>query len=225
MAFIAFVTISSYVACTKEDLTSTSADTVLDAVTDESLNALESRGSLGAKGCYDLVFPVTIKFADGSTKAIPNQDSLRKAVKGYCKRKDSTQATRPTFVFPIQVTAEDGSVITVNSEDELKTLKAACKKNVDSLHAGRKHDTLCFSIVFPIQVKKADSSIVTINSKEDLKALGNGERGRGRGHGKHHGLESQLQIVFPITIKKADGTTETIASKEALKAAREACSN
>jgi hypothetical protein len=216
-------------ACNKEDLTDSDN---LEARSDETLFALEQRGNLGRHGCYDLVFPVTIKFSDGSQKTITSQDSLRKAAKAFHQANPGVKRERPDFVFPISVIAEDGAVIVVNSKEELLELKKSCIKNhLDSLfkndslrHRGfPRHDSTCFTLVFPIQVKKADGSVVTIASKEELKSLAKGEKGQGRHHGRKHGVANQLELVFPVTVTKSDGTTASVASKEDLKALRESC--
>lgn len=218
-----------FLACDKESLST--PDSILEAV-DETMYALEQRGNLGKHGCYDLIFPVTVKFTDGTTKNVISQDSLKKAIKAWHMTTNSKKREKPSFVFPIQVTAEDGALITVDSESELKDLKKACmKKGLDSLfhrdsvhHKGfPKHDSICFTFVFPISVKKADGSIVAVANTTELKTLLHAEKKVGRGHGKQHGLINQLQIVFPINVKKADGTTAIIQDKDALKLLRESC--
>lgn len=230
-ATLAVITMYGFVACNKEDLTSTSLDAT-EALTDESSYALEQRGNLGKHGCYDLVFPLSIKFSDGSVVNLTSQDSLRKAIKAWHIANGSRKHERPDFVYPIQVIAEDGSIIDVADQAALMTLKAACRKDhLDSLHhrdsinhhGFPRHDTLCFTLVFPIQVTKEDGSVVSVDTQEELKSLTQGEHRKGRGHGRKHGLQNQLNLVFPVSVKKSDGSILTIGSKEALKALREGC--
>lgn len=218
-------------ACNTEDLGSNAMGDV-DALTDESTYALEQRGNLGRHGCYDLVFPLSIVFSDGSKVEVTSQDSLRHAIRAWHLANGGTKREKPDFVYPIQVIAEDGSVIDVADKAALSALREACHKtHLDSLcrrdslhHSGfPKHDTLCFTLVFPIQVTKADGTIITINNPEDLKVQAKDEHKRGRGHGKKHGLTNQFQLVFPVTVKKSDGSTITVNSKEELKALREGC--
>lgn len=229
IAFSAMIFTLGFVACDKESLSTN--DTTVNAV-DETIYALEQRGNLGRHGCYDLIFPVTIKFTDGTTKTVTNQDSLRKAVKAWHLATGTTKRDRPGFVYPIQITAEDGSLITVNTDAELADLKAACKKRgLDSLfhrdslhHKGfPKHDSICFTFAFPISVKKADGTVITISNVTELKTVLHAEKKGGRGHGRKHGVLHQLEIVFPVTVTKADGSTAVINDKDALKALRESC--
>jgi hypothetical protein len=231
MAGLAIITTFGFVACDKENVNSTTQDAT-EALTDESSFTLEQRGNLGKHGCYDLVFPLGIKFSDGLVVNVTSQDSLRKAIKAWHISHGGSRHERPDFVYPIQVIAEDGSVIEVADQVALITLKKACRKNhLDSLHRRDslhhhgfpRHDTLCFTLVFPIQVTKEDGTIITINTKEELKNLTQGEHRKGRGHGHKHGLRNQLNLVFPISVIKSDGTTISVASKEALKALREGC--
>lgn len=53
-----------FVACNKDALSTST--TTLDALADQSLFNLEQRGNLGVHGCYDLVFPVSVKLEDGT---------------------------------------------------------------------------------------------------------------------------------------------------------------
>lgn len=229
LALIAgFVTFS---ACNTEDLSSDAIGNV-EALTDESTFALEQRGNLGRHGCYDLVFPLSIVFSDGSRVLVTGQDSLRHAIRAWHIANGGTKHEKPDFAFPIQVIAEDGSIIDVADKAALSVLREACRKTHldslcrrDSLHHGGfpKHDTLCFTLVFPIQVTKADGTVITINNHEELKAQTKDEHKRGRGHGRKHGLTNQFQLVFPVTVKKSDGSTLTVNSKEEFKALREGC--
>jgi len=69
IATLAMITMYGFVACNKEDVNNTAQD-VTEALTDESSFALEQRGNLGKHGCYDLVFPLSIRFSDGSVVAV-----------------------------------------------------------------------------------------------------------------------------------------------------------
>lgn len=233
IASMAAFVILGYTACQKDNTTSSDA-TTLDAQVNQTLTTLEQRGNLGAQGCYDLVFPVSIKLADGTVITAPSQDSLRHALKIYHQGHPGMDRPHqlPTFVYPVSVIAEDGSVIVVANETDLRALKEACHKNhLDSLchrdsldHKGfPRHDTLCFTLVFPINVLKADGTTVIINSAADLKALSETEHSQGHGHQGHHGPKDQLNLVFPITVKKSDGSTQQINTKEELKTLREQC--
>lgn len=231
IAGLAIISLYGFVGCNKEDLTTTTLNDT-EALTDESSFALEQRGNLGKHGCYDLVFPLSIKFSDGAVVQVTSQDSLRKAIKAWHLKNGGTKHERPDFVYPIQVIAEDGSIIDVADQAALLTLKAACHKDhLDSLHRRDSlhhhgfphHDTLCFTLVFPLQVTKEDGTKVTVNTQEELKSLTLGEHRKGRGHGKKHGLQNQLNLVFPVSVIKSDGSTISVGSKEALKALREGC--
>lgn len=230
LATMALISMYGFISCSKDNL---NTSTTVDALANESVLALEQRGNLGKMGCYDLVFPVTIQFSDGTTKVITSQDSLHGGCKAWHEQNGGTVPhERPIFVFPIQVIAEDGSVITVTSPQDLQALKMACHKSgLDSLfhgdslhHRGFPHpDTLCFTIVFPIQVKLVDGTLITINDLSEIKALANSEHSHGRGHGMEHGVPSQFQLVFPITVALADGASKIVNTADELKALRESC--
>ncbi len=233
-----------FTACNKESVTSS----VVDTLTDQTIYSLEARGNLGKHGCYDLVFPVSVKLTDGTIIMAPNADSLRSAIRRWHSTQNpSNRPQRPDFVFPIQVIAEDGSIMNVASEADLQVLRATCHKPfLDSLmhrdslghHDFPRHDTICFTFIFPLQVKKADGTTVTVKTKEELIALTKSEHAKGPGQGGpgggpgpfgpmgpggHHGIPNQLQIVFPVTVTKADGTKVEVKSETEWMALRKGC--
>lgn len=234
LALIAAISMYGFIACNKDNTVSTDDTTTLDAQVNQTLTTLEARGNLGPQGCYDLVFPVSIKLADGTVITAPSQDSLRHALKAYHKAHpgEDRPHTLPNFVYPVSVIAQDGSIIVVSTAADLQALKAACPKHhLDSIcrrdsldHKGfPRHDTICFTLVFPIKVTKTDGTIVTISSAADLKTLAQSEHGKGHGKDGHHGPKDQLNIVFPITVKKADGSTQVVNTQAELKTLRESC--
>jgi hypothetical protein len=233
-ALMAILSMYGFIACNKDNTTASGDLTTLDAQVNQTLTTLEARGNIGAQGCYDLVFPVSIKLADGTVITAPSQDSLRHALRAYHQSHPGADRPHqlPNFVYPVSVIAQDGSIIVVQNETELAALKAACPKHVldsmchrDSLdHRGfPRHDTLCFTLVFPIKVTKTDGTIVTIANAADLKNLAQSEHGQGHGHDGHHGPKDQLNIVFPITVAKSDGTKQVVNTQAELKALRESC--
>lgn len=77
--------------------------------------------------CFDIVFPITVQFPDGTTASAADRLALRQLIRTW--RKDNPGATgRPQIVFPITVKmTDDGSLVTVNSREELRQLKRDCE--------------------------------------------------------------------------------------------------
>jgi hypothetical protein len=81
----------------------------------------------GNHHCYDINYPITIAFPDGTTQSVANGQEQKDAIKAW--RQANPNATgRPTIQFPITVTmAADSTVVTVESADALKQLRKDCK--------------------------------------------------------------------------------------------------
>ncbi|MCB0608367.1 MAG: hypothetical protein H6562_16585 [Lewinellaceae bacterium] len=87
-------------------------------------------GSHGHSGnctpCFEINFPVTVEFPDGTTAEAADQQALKTLAHDWHEANPGVQG-RPEIVFPIDVTmTADDSVVTVNSKEELKTLRESC---------------------------------------------------------------------------------------------------
>ncbi len=77
------------------------------------------------KPCFNLVFPVSIEYPDGTTAEAADRKELKTLIREW-KQANPGSDERPTLVFPIDVVMEDGSIVTVNSIEELKELRESC---------------------------------------------------------------------------------------------------
>lgn len=77
--------------------------------------------------CFEIVFPLTIEFPDGTTAEAANRQALHQLIRTW--RQNNPGATeRPQVTFPITVKmTDDGTLVTVNSREELHDLKAGCE--------------------------------------------------------------------------------------------------
>lgn len=75
--------------------------------------------------CFDLVFPLSIEFPNGSVLEAANPQTLKNAIRAWLHTVDNPQG-RPMLVFPVTVEYEDGSQVEVGSKEDLKELKDQC---------------------------------------------------------------------------------------------------
>lgn len=76
--------------------------------------------------CFEIQFPITIAFPDGTTADAADQQALHTLLHDW-KHNHPDQNGHPEIVFPIQVIMkDDGTVVTVNSKAELHDLKENC---------------------------------------------------------------------------------------------------
>lgn len=197
-------------------------DATAESYAEETVFRSQESGNLGRFGCYELVFPVTLTFADASTQEIASYEELKAAVKEWRKSNPKVK-TRPRIAFPYEVINADGEVITVDSEEAQRTLRQACPKNFFGNNGPKGHDgrpKLCFKINFPYSVTLPDGTLITLNAKEDRKLLRDAIKAFKEAN---MGVRFRPVLVFPISVTMEDGTVVTVESKEALKALKESC--
>ena len=75
--------------------------------------------------CFDLVFPLTIEFPDGSTVTVIDRQEFKQALRQW--HANNPNATeRPSLTFPFTVELEDGSLVVIDDREELQRLKDSC---------------------------------------------------------------------------------------------------
>jgi hypothetical protein len=197
----------AFTSCTTDELTDTEnyTNTALDDIATETRTC--------NKGCFELIYPVTLVFADGSTKAVASHDEMKAAIKAW-KIANPTVKDRPKLQLPFSVTTEAGTIVSVGTEAELAALKATCKEDGPKGGGGQgdgHHGKPCFTIVFPITVTTSTGN-VTVASHADLHKLAKEIKGK-----------DKPSFVFPINVKLKDGTTKSVASAADLLALKKAC--
>ncbi|MEO6131805.1 MAG: hypothetical protein ABIQ02_08145 [Saprospiraceae bacterium] len=226
--FLTFLVGGFFTSCQKDEVV-----TDVDNFTLLATRGIESSCGLGATGCYELVFPVTVQFSDSSTVEVTDYPSLKLAIRDwYVANGGHPQPNnRPRLVFPIQVINAAGEIIDVATPQAMKDLIALCAPVLggghhggggkDSLHHGGGHhgggDGPCFRVVFPVTVSFPDSTQVTVNSQEELKQAAHDWQINNPGQ---HG---RPEFVFPITVTLKDGTQVVVNNREELRAIKDAC--
>lgn len=76
--------------------------------------------------CFEIVFPVTIEFPDGTTAQADDRQDLHQLIRAWRQNNPGVDE-RPTVVFPMTVKmTEDGTLVTVDNREELHRLKESC---------------------------------------------------------------------------------------------------
>jgi hypothetical protein len=197
-------------------LTSCSTDDInVNDFADETLFLMESETRSGKLGCYELVYPVTVAFPDGSTLEVNDSDELKSAVKSW-KENNQDVNGRPHLAFPYDILTEDGTLITVETREQKRKLKIRCKVSMGNGphgHLGKP----CFNIVYPITINFPDESSLEVESRKDLKlALREWRK-------TNPNAEERPTIGYPIEVIFEDETTQTINSVEELKQLKKDC--
>ena len=78
------------------------------------------------RACFDLVFPVTLAFPDGTSAEAANGMEIKKLLREWkFNNRDSDE--RPSLEFPIEIEYEDETTETINNKEELIEAKKACR--------------------------------------------------------------------------------------------------
>lgn len=215
--FLSFLVGGFFISCQKDE-----AATDVDNFTLLSTRGIETACGLGATGCYELVFPVTVQFSDNSTAEVTDYKTLNQAIRDWYTNNGGQPRpdNRPTLVFPIQVVNAAGEVIDVASPQDMKVLIALCRPVIGpGGHQGGGHPGVgpCFSLAFPITVSFPDSTQVTVNSPQELgQAAHNWNKNNPGQHGRP-------ELVFPFTVTLKDGTQAVVNNRDELRAIKDAC--
>jgi len=210
------------VSCDKGSLNVTSED----YFTLGAMDSLHHDGHCGRGSCFEFVYPITIKFADGTTTKVTSNDNMRETIRTW-KESNPSSTERPTLVFPLDVLAKDGTVSTVASDTEFKALLATCAPQGGpgrghgrgKGHKPGEHGQNCFKLNFPVSVKLPDNTVVAAADHDALHTILQNWR-------KNNPASTvRPTLVFPINVTLADGTVKSVATKEDLTALKDSCGN
>lgn len=208
LAFVAFA--SFFTSCDKEDESFTSVENfVLESVT-----GIEDECGAGRDQCFELVFPITVMFRDGSTAEAGDYMALKQVIRTWFHENGGhpRPGDRPKLVLPIEVINDAGEIITIETPEELKALREECGPRPNGPHGEP-----CFTLNFPVTIAFADSSQVEVNSREEFKdAVLAWKEANPDQHARPH-------LVFPITVTMTDGTIVEVENPLALRELKRAC--
>ncbi len=227
--FLAILVTLGFLTSCQKDEGAVSTDNFVNTAVQE----IQSRSGAGIFGCYELVFPVSIQFADSTTATVNSYDELRQAIRAWFEANGGHphQSVRPTIVFPFDVMNQAGEIITVADEAQLQALHDLCTPNPGGggpghggpghggpgNHGGNPTCDPCFTLVYPITVEFPDSTQVSVASLLEFgMALHTWKK-------NNPGIQGRPEIVFPITVTLKDGTQVVVNSPEELKAIKDAC--
>lgn len=215
MAFSALFVFSS---CEKDEDLTTSV-VAMENYVDSTLFDMQRETSCGPFGCYELVFPVTVNFPDGTAFEVASYDELKETVRTW--REDNLDVRgRAMFAFPFEVLNEDGEMITVTNRQDLFELRRSCGRSIFDRRGPRGHakrPMFCFKPVFPLSVEFPDGTIEEVSDVEALREL------RAAWRADNPGPQNRLKLVFPMEVEFENGTTTTVESPQDVRELKESC--
>ena len=225
--FAVLTFVGLFASCQQEEAVSADIDNFVLL----STRGIEVDCGAGIAGCYELVFPVTIQFSDGSTVEVADYASLKQAIRDWFVANGGRPNfnNRPKLVFPLQVINPAGEIIPVETPEAMKELLALCRPALggghhggggpDSLGGGHHNGPTgaCFTLVFPVNISFPDGTTITVNSPRELaQAAFNWNK-------NNPGQHARPEIIFPVTVTLRDGSQVIVNSKEELQAIKDTC--
>ncbi len=195
--------------------------------TDTEVTTEAARAGNGTGSCYDLVYPLSIAFPDGTTAEAADQGTL-KEMKEAWKAANPDAEERPSLVFPLQIDI-DGEITDIADADALQEVKQACSGDRGNGRDGnnngrdgrdnndRSGSRNCYSTVFPVTIAFADGSTAEAADKEAAKAA------IAAWKEANPDAEERPSIAFPYDVQLQDSSIVTIDSEMALATLKETC--
>jgi hypothetical protein len=209
-------------SCT--DSTSTD-DALADDYAEETVLRTQDSIGVGKKGCFELVFPITITFGDNSTASVDSYDSMKEAIKAW-RTNNPESKIRPKITLPFEVIKPDGEFVSITTDLEARALRALCGKpghgpmSTKGPHGQGIDHKACFKPVFPFTVILPDGNEYVINSPDDRKGLHDALKAYFKAN---PGKKGKPELKFPAKFELSDGTITTVASKAELTALKDSC--
>ncbi len=166
----------------------------------------------GLNHCFNIVFPLTIAFPDGTDLTVADRQELAAAIREW-RINNPDAEERPTLAYPYDVELQDGTILTISSDEDRIDLRETCGGPV-----GDGHGEPCFTVNFPVSVGFPDGSSVEVNSREEaLTAIMEWAEA-------NPGATERPGIIYPITVTfTEDGTTQEVNSRLELRQLRRDC--
>lgn len=212
-----FGMVAMLASCNKTDEAS---EAEVESFVEETVFRIQESCNMGRFGCYELVFPITLTYPDGSvSEDINSYEELAAAVKAW--RQDNPRVRiRPVITLPFSVLNEEGELITLETREEVMRLRMECKRDFFENHGPMGHNgrgKFCFRLQYPISIEYPDGTVESYASRQELHmALRTWKK-------DNPGIDVRPALVFPLSVIMEDGTVVTVNSKEELKQLKEDC--
>lgn len=165
----------------------------------------------GLNRCFNIVFPITLAFPDGTEVTVADRAELREAIRTWREANPDAES-RPTLAYPYDVELQDGTVLTISSDEDRADLREVCEGAVGDGHGRR-----CFRINYPIDIAFPDETTVSVNSREEaLTAIMEWVEA-------NPDATERPQIVFPIEVTLRNGEVREVDSMQQLRILRRIC--
>jgi len=180
---------------------------------EQSVVDMEESARIGRRGCFEIVFPITINFPDSSSTEVSSYEELVEAIRTWRLENPDAEG-RPMIALPFEVITKHGEIITIDSKEKLHRLRRSCIR--PDRPDGRDR---CFKIVFPVTLVFPDGSTLEVGNPDEMRAAIK--------EWKENNPASDVRITFefPIEVKFKNGKVLTVESAEQLMRLKKKCAH
>lgn len=194
-----------FTSCDQDETTS-----LTENFATEAFNRLDREGKMGRKSCFDLVYPITLEFPDGTSAEADSKEAIRDLIVTW-KEANPDATEKPNIQLPYDIELQDGSIATVNDEDELKELVGDCDKGP------RGSKRKCYRLVVPVTIDFPDGTSTEYATLADLKD------GLKTWKQENPDATERPSIAYPYDVELKDGSIVTVNNEEEEQALLDTC--
>jgi len=215
--FVIAAIMLSFTACDEEEaLDNLTATKDVENFVSAAVLEMENSARIGRFGCYELVFPVTFTFPDGTTAEANSYEEWGQLIRTW--RQDNPEAEEfPELSFPLQVISESGEAISINSPEELRELRSECRRPQRPVNGEKPVLKRCYEMLYPVTVEFPDGTTAQAQDREELGSLIRSWKAN------NPDSEEYPTIAFPYDVELSDGTVATVESVDDLLEIRNDC--
>ncbi len=166
---------------------------------DEKANQSDIREGdiMDKKECFELEFPVGIKFPNQKVTTAKGEDEFYAALKKWYKE-NPKEKEKPGLKYPVHVLFKGDIKKTISSENEMISLKKYC----DDKKGGIDKD--CFSMVYPLSYEMPDGVQITGENEDEVNAA------MKAWYESNSSSKEKPSLLYPVDVTLKDGSTFTI---------------
>ena len=140
-SFLLMFALLTFTSCDKEELESETDDFAngsypVQGITttkgDSDKNSNTAYGSTATETsdldeiCFDITFPITIIFPDGTSQEVNSEDEIEMSIDDFYDANPDVEE-EPTFDYPVTVTLDDGTTQELNSDEDVEAILETCE--------------------------------------------------------------------------------------------------
>lgn len=162
------------------------------------------------KDCFELNYPVKVKFPDGTIISVVDEEDLQSQIKSWYEENEEVKE-RPSLIYPVIVTFNENKSKVIKDGEQMKRLKKYCQ---DKTWKERKS---CFRLIYPLTYVMPDGSEVSGDTPKDIRTMIKDW------YASNPDTDTKPELTYPVSVKLLSGEVITISNEEEMIALKKKC--